>query len=63
MGFAYADVTPLTNEDDENRRVDITYRISKRQKVRFERVNISGNDRTRDKVIRRELDVIEGEFF
>jgi len=63
VGFAYADVTPLTNEDDENHRVDITYRISKRQKVRFERVNISGNERTRDKVIRRELDVIEGEFF
>jgi outer membrane protein insertion porin family len=61
--FAYADVTPLTNEDDKNHLVNITYRISKKQKVRFERINISGNDRTRDKVIRRELDVIEGEFF
>ena len=63
LGFAYADVTPLTAEDDEKHLVDITYRISKREKVRFERINISGNDRTRDKVIRRELDVIEGEFF
>lgn len=62
-GFAYADVTPLTSEDDEKHLVDITYRISKREKVRFERINISGNERTRDKVIRRELDVIEGEFF
>ncbi len=63
LGFAYADVTPLTSEDNENRLVNITYRISKKQKVRFERINISGNERTRDKVIRRELDVIEGEFF
>jgi outer membrane protein insertion porin family len=63
VGFAYADVTPLTSEDDKNHLVDIIYRISKRQKVRFERINISGNERTRDKVIRRELDTIEGEFF
>lgn len=63
VGYAYADVTPLTDEDDKKHLVNITYRISKKEKVRFERINISGNDRTRDKVIRRELDVIEGEFF
>ena len=62
-GYAYADVTPLTDEDDEKFFVNITYRIAKKEKVRFERINISGNTRTRDKVIRRELDVVEGEYF
>ncbi|MCD6298525.1 MAG: outer membrane protein assembly factor BamA, partial [Deltaproteobacteria bacterium] len=62
-GYAYAEVRPLTKENDETRLVDVTYVISKEQKVRFERINISGNTTTRDKVIRRELKVIEGEYF
>ncbi len=62
-GFAYADVTPRTSEDKENFQVDIVYVISKGQKVRFERINILGNLNTRDKVIRRELKTIEGEYY
>lgn len=62
-GFAYAEVRPLVNEDDEVYLVDITYQISKGGKVRFERINIYGNTITRDKVIRRELRVIEGEYY
>ncbi len=62
-GYAYAEVRPRTKDNDETRLVDITYVISKEQKVRFERINISGNTTTRDKVIRRELKVIEGEYF
>jgi outer membrane protein insertion porin family len=62
-GFAYADVSPLVKEDDENKTVDITYKISKGKKVRFERINITGNTQTRDKVIRRELEVVEGEYY
>ncbi len=62
-GYAYADVVPVTAEDDKNHLVSITYRINKGKKVRFERINISGNTTTRDKVIRRELQVIEGEYF
>ncbi len=63
VGYAYAEVTPLTRMDDENNLVDITYRIDKRKKVRIERINISGNEKTRDKVIRRELKSIEGEYY
>jgi outer membrane protein insertion porin family len=63
QGYAYAEVGPMTDEDDKNQQVDITYRISPGEKVRFERINIYGNSVTRDKVIRRELDVIEGEYF
>ena len=62
-GYAYAEARPRTKDNDETRLVDITYVISKGQKVRFERINISGNTTTRDKVIRRELKVVEGEYF
>ena len=63
QGYAYAEVAPLTKEDDKKHQVDITYRINPGKKVRFERINIYGNTVTRDKVIRRELDVIEGEYY
>jgi outer membrane protein insertion porin family len=63
QGYAYAEVGPVISEDDKNRLVDITYRVGPGQKVRFERINIYGNSVTRDKVIRRELDVVEGEYF
>jgi outer membrane protein insertion porin family len=62
-GYAYAEVVPSTSENDELHLVDIRYNISKGQKVRFERIIITGNRKTRDKVIRRELKTVEGEFF
>jgi len=62
-GYAYAEVSPMTKEDDQNHLVDITFRVSKGQKVRFERINISGNTVTRDKVIRREMAAVEGQYF
>lgn len=62
-GFAYAEVSPRTKQDNEKHFVDITYVISKGPKVRFERINVIGNTITRDKVIRRELKAIEGGNF
>ncbi|MBN1104175.1 MAG: outer membrane protein assembly factor BamA [Deltaproteobacteria bacterium] len=62
-GFAYAEVVPVTREDDKTHQVDITYKITKNKKVRFERINIAGNTVTRDKVIRRELKAVEGNTF
>ncbi|MBW1733067.1 MAG: outer membrane protein assembly factor BamA [Deltaproteobacteria bacterium] len=62
-GYAYSEVRPVVKEDDQEHLADITYHISKGPKVRFERITISGNTVTRDKVIRRELQVIEGEYF
>ena len=62
-GYAFVDVSPDIKEDDKEHKVDITYRILKGKKVRFKRITITGNDRTRDKVIRRELKVIEGGYF
>lgn len=62
-GYAFVDVSPEIKEDDREHKVDIIYRVSKGKKVRFERIIITGNDKTRDKVIRRELKVVEGGYF
>ena len=63
QGYANADITPLIKEDDVNNRVDITFDIRQGKKVYFERIEIAGNVKTRDKVIRRELRVYEQELF
>ncbi len=62
-GYAYAEVVPVTSENDTDHTVDITYQATKGKKVRFERITIAGNTSTRDKVIRRDLEVYEGEYF
>ncbi len=63
QGYANADVTPLIKEDDKALKVDVTFDIHKGNKVYFERIDIAGNVKTRDKVIRRELRVYEQELF
>jgi outer membrane protein insertion porin family len=63
QGYANADITPLIKENPENLTVDVTFDFHKGEKVYFERIEISGNVRTRDKVIRRELRVYEQELF
>jgi outer membrane protein insertion porin family len=62
-GFAYVNVTPETQVDEQVRQVDITYDIEQGIKARIGRINISGNTRTRDKVIRRQVKVAEGEVY
>ncbi len=62
-GYAYVDVAPLPSMDLEKRLVHLTFDISKGKKVYFEQINISGNTKTRDKVIRRELKVGEGDMY
>jgi outer membrane protein insertion porin family len=62
-GYANVDVSPRIDEDEKNLVVNITYEIHKGEQVYFERITISGNTKTRDKVIRRELKVYEQELF
>ncbi len=62
-GYAYVEIYPLTKEDTVNHLVDITYSIDKKEKVYFENIEISGNTKTRDKVIRRELRIYEQELY
>lgn len=62
-GYAFAEVDPLIDINDNDRLVDITYKLSKGKKIYFERITVAGNTKTRDKVIRRELEVNEqGQF-
>ncbi len=63
QGYAYADVSPRISEDSEQLIVNITYVIKKGKQVYFEEIIITGNSKTRDKVIRRQLRVYEQELF
>ena len=62
-GFANADVAPLIKENEQDLTVDVTLDIHKGNKVYFERIEIAGNIKTRDKVVRRELKVYEQDLF
>jgi outer membrane protein insertion porin family len=62
-GYANADITPMVKEDDQSLLVNLTFDIHKGEKVYFEHIDIAGNIKTRDKVIRRELRVYEQELF
>ncbi|MBI5590078.1 MAG: outer membrane protein assembly factor BamA [Deltaproteobacteria bacterium] len=62
-GYAYADIIPQIDQDTEKLIVNITFTISKGNLVYFEEIRITGNTKTRDKVIRRELDIYEQELF
>jgi outer membrane protein insertion porin family len=62
-GFAYADISPTIDKDFDDLKVNITYIVQKGKQVFFEYINIGGNTKTRDKVIRRELQVYEQELY
>jgi outer membrane protein insertion porin family len=62
-GYAYADIRPGIQEDLNNRVVDVIFEVKKGRQVYFEKIIISGNTKTRDKVIRRQLDVYEQELY
>ena len=63
FGYANADITPLIKENPEKLTVDVTFDFRKGKKVYFDRIEIAGNVKTRDKVIRRELRVYEQNLF
>ncbi|HXI59433.1 MAG TPA: outer membrane protein assembly factor BamA [Polyangia bacterium] len=60
-GFAYVNASPSTPVNDKTRTVDVIFEIQKGEPVSFDRINIRGNSKTRDKVIRREMRIIEGD--
>jgi outer membrane protein insertion porin family len=62
-GYAYANVTPDTAVDAERKIVDLTYVFQKGQPVTIEKIEIVGNNKTRDKVIRREMRIAEGDLY
>ena len=63
LGYAFVDIRPRVTTDRENRIIDIEYEIAEGQRVFIERINVNGNSRTLDEVIRREFRIVEGDAF
>jgi outer membrane protein insertion porin family len=63
FGYAFADVRPQFNRSREDLTMSVTFRVNETPRVYVERIDISGNTNTRDKVIRREFRLAEGDPF
>jgi outer membrane protein insertion porin family len=63
LGFAFVKVRPISDRRRKERIVNLNYTISKTRRVFLERIDIEGNLRTLDKVVRREFDIVEGDAF
>lgn len=62
-GYAFVDVRPQVNRNRDTKIIDVTYDIQEGPRVFVERIDINGNVRTLDKVIRREFRLVEGDAF
>ena len=63
LGYAFADISPAYNRDAEKRMMNLTIKVAPTPRVYVERIDITGNTSTRDKVIRREFRLNEGDAF
>ena len=62
-GYAFADINPAYERDSVKREMNINLRVGDTSRVYVERIDIQGNTVTRDKVIRREFRLNEGDAF
>jgi outer membrane protein insertion porin family len=62
-GHAFAQVRPRIDRDPVSRTIGITYVVEEGPRIYIERINVVGNTRTRDWVIRREFRLAEGDAF
>ncbi len=63
LGYAFVDIDPAYNRDAEKKEMGITFRVGDTPRVYVERIDIQGNTVTRDKVVRREFRLNEGDAF
>ncbi|MBZ0274195.1 outer membrane protein assembly factor BamA [bacterium] len=63
IGYAFAEVTADTPTNAETRVIDVIFKVNKGKLAYFEKISIEGNLSTRDKVIRRELFITEGDLY
>ena len=63
QGYPFARVRPRADRNEATRTIGLTYTIDEGQRVYIERINIIGNLRTKDHVIRREFRLVEGDAF
>ena len=63
MGYAYTEVRNYPSEVEGSNLINVTLKIEKNKRVKIERINIYGNEVTKDKVLRRELRIAEGDYY
>lgn len=63
MNYEFVAVRPDTNRNRDALTVDVSFHVSETPKVFVERIDVNGNSRTMDKVIRRQVDMVEGDPF
>lgn len=63
LGYAFVQVVPDLRKDKEHKTVEVVYRINPGEKVRIRNVIISGNNRTLDRIVRRELYLGPGDMY
>jgi outer membrane protein insertion porin family len=63
LGYAFADINPAYDRDADKKLMNVTFKVGSTPRVYVERIDITGNTTTRDKVIRREFRINEGDAF
>ena len=63
IGYAFANVNPIPQIDRDNRQVDLNFYVEPGKRVYVRRVRFTGNDTSKDEVIRREMRQFEGAWF
>ncbi|MBI5016727.1 MAG: outer membrane protein assembly factor BamA [Deltaproteobacteria bacterium] len=63
VGYAFVDVDPQTRLDRGARLVDVDFHIRKGDRVRIGRIETRGNTKTRDRIVRREMRIAEGQIY
>jgi len=63
LGYAFVDIRPRIKRDRKDRTINIIFEVNEGPRVFVERIDITGNVRTADKVIRREFRIVEGDAF
>ena len=62
-GYSFVEINPILKKNDENKIIEINIEINEGPRVYVNNINISGNTRTIDKVIRREFALSEGDAY
>lgn len=63
QGYGFINIAPAIERDNDKQTVDINFIIDMGQRIFVERIDIRGNVRTKDKVLRREMTLVEGDGF
>ena len=63
QGAPFVDVNPRVTRDTEGKTIDVVFEVTESQRQYVERIDVTGNTRTQDRVIRREMRLAEGDAF